>query len=181
MRVREVSRVKMAKFQHLLHLANSIRFMQNDFQKQLLLQNVQMDGAINFNVNGDITLIPCPWESEKEVTNGERVRYRGGIEVDADGRTRVKRYNDGKNGPKFETLFETAHGAVKMTRPIYRKTDTRYGHKAGERCINDEFVYVTFKFPKKLGLALTRALYKEETDEIMSYFKTRREETVWSK
>jgi hypothetical protein len=152
--------------------------MQNNFKEQLLLQNVQMDGAINFNVNGDITMIPCPWESEKEVTNGERVRYRGGIEVDADGRTRVKRYNDGKNGPKLETLYETAHGAVKMTRPIYRKNDCR-GHRAGERRMDQEYVYVTFKFPKKYGLALTKAMYQEEADEIMSYFKTRKEETIW--
>ena len=148
--------------------------MQNNFKEQLLLQNVQMDGAINFNVNGDITMIPCPWESEKEVTNGERVRYRGGIEVDADGRTRVKRYNDGKNGPKLETLYETAHGAVKMTRPIYSSSR---GYR--QRRMDQEYVYVTFKFPKKYGLALTKALYQEEADEIMSYFKTRKEETIW--
>ena len=138
-----------------------------------------MDGSVNFQANGDINVFPCPWESDKQVTNGERVRYEGGIEVDADGRTRVKRYNDGKNGPMHDTLFETAHGVVKMTRPIYRKS----GRKAGQRCINDEFVYVTFKFPKKYGLALTKALYEEETDKIMSYFKTiecnSKEETIW--
>jgi hypothetical protein len=110
------------------------------------------------------------------VTNGERVRYRAGIEVDADGRTRVKRYNIGKNGPQHETLFETPHGAVKMTRPIYRKS----GSQAGQRCINDEFVYVTFKFPKKYGLALTKSLYEEEANQILSYMKTRKEETVWN-
>ena len=42
-----------------------------------------------------------------------------------------------------------------------------------------EVVYVTFKFPKKLGLSLTKALYAEESDEIMSYLKTRKEETIW--
>ena len=143
------------------------------FKKQLLVQNVQMDGSINFQTNGDINVYPCPWESDKEVTNGSRVRYRAGIEVDADGRTRVKRYNDGKNGPKLETLYETPHGAVKMTRPQVRPGD-------GHRRITEEFVYVTFKFPKKYGLALTKALYEEETDQIMSYFKTRKEETIWN-
>ena len=44
-------------------------------------QNVQMDGSINFQTNGDINVYPCPWESDKEVTSGERVRYEGGIEV----------------------------------------------------------------------------------------------------
>ena len=146
--------------------------MKNELEKQLLLQNVKMDGAINFQTNGDINIYPCPWEDGKQVTNGDRVRYRGGIEVDADGHARVKRYNDGMNGPKYETLFETAHGAVKMTRPNIRRSD-------GSRRISMESVYVTFKFPKKYGLALTRSLYKEETDEIMSFLKTRKEETIW--
>ena len=90
----------------------------------------------------------------------------------------MKRYRDGSKGPLHDTLFETAHGAVKITRPLYRKNNSGY-HKAGERLINDEFVYVTFKFPKKYGLAMTKALYQEEADEIMSYFKTRKEETIW--
>jgi len=148
------------------------------FQEQILNNAVQMDASVNFQLNGNMLIVPCPWEDEKQVTNGERVRYRGGIEVDADGRTRVKRYNVGMNGPMHDVLFETPHGAVKITRPIYRKSNTR-GHKAGERLIGDEYVYVTFKFPKKYGLALTKALYEEEADEIMSYFKTRKEETVW--
>ena len=113
------------------------------------------------------------------MTDGSRVKYRAGIEVDADGRTRVKRYKDGSKGPLHETLYETAHGAVKMTRPQYRRKADGY-HKAGlRRRMDEEFVYVTFKFPKKYGLALTKALYEEEADEIMSYFKTRKEETIW--
>ncbi len=145
------------------------------FKKQLLVQNVQMDGSINFQTNGDINIHPCPWESDKQVTNGERVRYEGGIEVDADGRTRIKRWNRGSRGPLHETLFETAHGAVKMTRSIY-------GSDRGKRRrrMDMEHVYVTFKFPKKYGLALTKALYQEEADQIMSYFKTRKEETLWN-
>ncbi len=142
------------------------------FNEQLLQNAVQMDASVNFNTNGNMLIVPCPWEDDKQVTNGERVRYRGGIEVDADGRTRVKRYNVGKNGPMHETLYETAHGAVKMTRPQIRPYN-------GRRRMDEEFVYVTFKFPKKYGLALTKALYQEEADEIMSYFKTRKEETIW--
>ena len=53
------------------------------FRKHILQQNVQMDGSINFQTNGDINVYPCPWESDKEVTSGERVRYEGGIEVAA--------------------------------------------------------------------------------------------------
>ena len=148
------------------------------FQDQILNNAVQMDASVNFQLNGNMLIVPCPWEGDKQVTDGERIRYRAGIEVDTDGRTRVKRYRDGSKGPLHDTLFETAHGAVKITRPLYRKNNSGY-HKAGERLMNDEFVYVTFKFPKKYGLAMTKALYQEEADEIMSYFKTRKEETIW--
>ena len=79
--------------------------MKSEKYQYEILQAVKMDGSINFHANGDINLYPCPWESDKQVTNGERVRYRGGIEVDSDGRTRVKRYNEGKNGPLHDTLF----------------------------------------------------------------------------
>lgn len=141
-------------------------------QQQLLLQNVQKDSSVNFNVNGNITIVPCPWEDEKQVTNGERVNYKAGVSVDPDGRTRVKRYNVGKNGPMHETLYETRHGAVKMTRPQIHPCD-------GRRRMDHEFVYVTFKFPKTYGLALTKTFYQEEADEILSYLKTRKEETIW--
>ena len=144
-------------------------------QEKEILKSVNMDASVNFNAGGDILVIPCPWESDKEVTTGgKRVRYKGGIEVDADGRTKVKRYNVGMNGPKHDTLFETAHGTVKMTRPMFPPSDN------GRRRIGEEFVYVTFKFPKKYGGALIKALYKEESEEIMSYLKTRKEETVWA-
>ncbi|MBQ6086009.1 MAG: hypothetical protein IJK94_05900 [Bacteroidaceae bacterium] len=144
------------------------------FQEQILQDAVQMDASVNFQLNGNMLIVPCPWEDDKQVTNGSRVKYRAGIEVDADGRTRVKRYNVGKNGPMHDTLYETPHGAVKMTRPIY---GTSHGKR--QRRMDQEYVYVTFKFPKKYGLALTKALYEEEADEIMSYFKTRKEETIW--
>ena len=166
-------------------LENFSRNLQPKMNKQnysqQILQNVQMDTQTTFMNNGDINIFPCVWEQDKAPVTADGkglVRYRAGIEVDADGRTRVKRYRDGLNGPKYETLFETAHGAVKITRPIYRKSDC-CGHRAGERRMDQEFVYVTFKFPKKYGLALTKALYQEEADEIMSYFKTRKEETIW--
>ena len=144
---------------------------QNGF-KQEILQAVKMDGSINFQTNGDINIYPCPWESDKEVTDRARVKYRAGIEVDQDGRTRVKRYNDGLNGPLYETLYETAHGKVQMNHPQIRPGD-------GYRRMSEEYVYVTFKFPKKYGVALMKALFQEECDEVMAYLKTRKEETVW--
>ena len=113
-----------------------------DFKKQLLVH---------------INVYPCPWESDKEVTNGQRIHYRAGVELDANGRTRVKRYNIGSRGPLHETLYETAHGAVKMTRPLFENSRGKR-----RRRIDQEYVYVMFKFPKKYGLALTKSLYQEK-------------------
>lgn len=138
------------------------------FKKQLLLQNVQMDGSVNFQTNGDINVYPCPWESDKEVTSGERVRYRAGVEVDADGRTRVKRVNDGSKGPKYLTIYETAHAVVKMTRENSKHHPNR------------GWLKVEFSFPKKYPLELTKQLLKEESIEIHSFLMTRKTNTLWT-
>ena len=139
------------------------------FQEEILNNAVQMDASVNFQLNGNMLIVPCPWESDKEVTDGARVRYQAGIEVDADGRTIVKRHNVGMNGPMYKTLYETAHGAVLCTR----------GRTKSTRRPSEEKIVVKLVFPRRYGLALTKAMYQEETEEIMSYFKTRKEETIW--
>jgi hypothetical protein len=139
------------------------------FQEEILNNAVQMDASVNFQLNGNMLIVPCPWESDKEVTDGARVRYQAGIEVDADGRTIVKRHNVGMNGPMYKTLYETAHGAVLCTR----------GRTKSTRRPSEEKIVVKLVFPRRYGLALTKTMYQEETDEIMSYFKTRKEETIW--
>ena len=138
--------------------------MKKIFQQQLLSQNVQMDGSINFQTNGDINVYPCPWECDKEVTSGERVRYEAGITVDSDGRTRVKRWNRGLRGPMYETLFETAHAAVKITRE-----KTSRGR-----------VKIDFSFPKKYPLELMKQLFRDETLEIAAWLMTRKTNTLWT-
>ena len=137
-------------------------------QKQLLLQNVQMDGSVNYLVNGDINIQPCPWEDEKQVTEGRPVYYRANLEVLADGQTRVKAKRMGSRGPLYQTLFETAHGAVKIV------PQRKQRHPEREQLI------VEFKFPRRYGLELTKKLYEEEADQVMSYFKTRKEDCLWN-
>ena len=55
--------------------------------KHLLQQNVQMDGNVNFMVNGDINIQPCPWEQDVDLTDGRPVHYLANLEVMADGQT----------------------------------------------------------------------------------------------
>ena len=137
-------------------------------QKQLLLQNVQMDGSVNYLVNGDINIQPCPWEDEKQVTEGRPVYYRANLEVLADGQTRVKAKRTGSRGPLYQTLFETAHGVVKIV------PQRKQRHPEREQLI------VEFKFPRRYRLELTKKLYEEEADQVMSYFKTRKEDCLWN-
>ena len=136
--------------------------------KQLLLQNVQMDGSVNYLVNGDINIQPCPWEQDKQVTDGRPVYYQANLEVMADGQTRVKTRRTGSRGPLYQTLFETAHGTVKIV------PQRKQRHPEREQLI------VEFKFPRRYGLELTKKLYEEESDQIMSYFKTRKEDCLWN-
>ena len=136
--------------------------------KQLLLQNVQMDGSVNYLVNGDINIQPCPWEQDKQVTEGRPVYYRANLEVMAAGQTRVKTKRTGSRGPLYQTLFETAHGTVKIV------PQRKQRHPEREQLI------VEFKFPRRYGLELTKKLYEEESDQIMSYFKTRKEDCLWN-
>jgi len=138
------------------------------FRKHILQQNVQMDGSINFQTNGDINVYPCPWESDKVVTNGNRVKYEGGIEVDADGRTRIKRWNRGARGPMYETIFETAHASVKITRE-----NSKHNPNRGR-------VKIDFSFPKKYPLELMKQLFREETLEIAAWLMTRKTNTLWT-
>ena len=94
--------------------------------KQQILHDVQMDTQTTFMNNGDINIYPCSWEFDKAPVTAEGkslVRYRAGVMVEEDGRTRVKRFRDGMNGPKYETIFETTHGAVKITRPQIGQSD----------------------------------------------------------
>lgn len=141
--------------------------------QQILAGEIAMDTQTRFHANGDINIFPCSWVDEQVTTGGVR-KPRGRMTIEEDGTSHFKAYRT-NTGPKYEILFETAHGAVKMTRPIYLKS----GKKAGKRCLRDESVYITFRFPKTYGLALTKALYEEETDQIMSFLKTRKEETIW--
>ena len=136
--------------------------------KQLLLQKVQMDGSVNYLVNGDINIQPCPWEQDKQVTEGRPVYYRANLEVMADGQTRVKAKRTGSRGPLYQTLFETAHGTVKIV------PQRKHRHPEREQRI------VEVKFPRRYGLELTKKLYEEESDQIMSYFKTRKEDCLWT-
>ena len=136
--------------------------------KQQILHDVQMDTQTTFMNNGDIHIYPCSWEFDKAPVTAEGkplVRYRAGVMVEEDGRTLMKRYRDGMNGPRYETIFETAHADVKRTREM------NHGQRG---CLK-----VEFRFPRRYPLSLMKSLFSEETEEIIAYFNSRKEETIW--
>ena len=140
----------------------------NNTYKQQILHNVQMDTQTTFMNNGDINIYPCQWERDKAPVTADgssRIHYRAGVTVDDDGRTHMKRYREGVNGPKYETLFQTAHADVKRTREM------NHGQRG---CLK-----VEFRFPRRYPLALMKCLFYKETDDIMAYFNSRKEETIW--
>ena len=140
----------------------------NNSYKQQILHDVQMDTQTTFMNNGDINIFPCVWEQDKAPVTADGkglVRYRAGVMVEEDGRTRMKRYRDGLNGPKYETLFQTAHADVKRTREM------NHGQRG---CLK-----VEFRFPRRYPLSLMKSLFYQESEEIMAYFNSRKEETVW--
>ena len=122
--------------------------------QQILAGEVKMETQTMFHANGDINIYPCSWENQQVTSDFKAYRQN--------------------TGTRRELLFTTRHGRVEMTRPLYRSD--RQGR---QRRLDMEHIYVTFKFPKTLGLALTKAIYQDECDEVMAYFKTRKEETVW--
>ena len=127
-----------------------------------------MDTQTTFMSNGDINIYPCLWEQDKAPLTADGkplVRYRAGVMVEEDGRTRVKRFRDGMNGPKYETIFETAHADVKRTR------DMNHGKRG---CMK-----VEFRFPRRYPLSLMKSLFCEEADVVIAYLNSRKEETVW--
>ena len=141
---------------------------ENDSYQLQILHDVQMETQTTFMSNGDISIYPCSWEKDKAPVTAEGkplVRYRAGVMVEEDGRMRVKRIYEGMNGPRYESIFETAHADVKRTRDI----------KHGQRgCLR-----VEFRFPRRYPLSLMKSLFCEESEIIMAYLNSRKEETIW--
>lgn len=136
--------------------------------RQQILENVKMDTQTSFVAGGNITIYPCSWELDKQVTlSGEPEQFVAGVRVNENGQTYVKRYMVGKNGPKYETLFQTAHADVKRTRENHTKNPNR-------GCLK-----VVFRFPKRYPLALMKSLFYQESEEVMAYLNSRKEVTVW--
>ena len=127
-------------------------------QKNIFIQNLQMETQTVFNQNGNIHIYPCDFEAGQHIVRvGDRASQKGRMVTEDDGTSHFHAYAK-DSGHRYNTLFRTAHGEVKETR---------------------ENVIFQLRFPKRMGKALIESLYHEETDEQAAFIKTRQTETQW--
>lgn len=81
-------------------------------EKNLLLNDVQMDTQTSYFVNGDINVFACPWNEPPTLTEGSKTSYRGRITVMSNGEAHFKAYRDGTKGPLYQVLYQTKHCRV---------------------------------------------------------------------
>ena len=68
----------------------------------------------------------------------------------------------------YETIFQTAHAEVKITRE-----NSKHNPNRGR-------VKIDFSFPKKYPLELMKQLFRDETIEVAAFLATRKTNTLWT-
>jgi hypothetical protein len=126
---------------------------------KVFIDNINIDTQTTYSENGKININRCPYEENPHlVLNGDRVSQKGRMVTEDDGTSCFRPYAT-NSGSRYNNLFQTAHGTVKET-------------------LND--VIIQLRFPKRLGKALIEAMFKDETEEVAAFIKTRPSETNWS-
>ena len=141
-------------------LASFPHNIQGFMNKNIFIEDVRMDTQTAFLANGNINIYPCAWEAEKApITPDGRASYKGRITVEEDGRTRVRPYNIGSQGPRYIELFATEHCQVKMT-------------QRGQ-------IIEKWSFHPSLTADEIRAMRDVEGRRIDAYYASRKLETRW--
>ena len=83
--------------------------------QQILAGNVKMDTCTSFYANGDVNIMPCPWECDKQVTAGGRRQPKGRMTIEEDGTSFFRAYRH-NSGSRYEHLYMTENGELKRTR-----------------------------------------------------------------
>jgi hypothetical protein len=128
--------------------------------KNILLNDVQMDTQTAFFMNGDINVFPMPYEAEKTpITTERKLSYKGRITVMDDGNTQVKAYNIGSQGPRYKELFATEHCSVQLS-------------QGGD-------IREVWKFDKKIPIFKVWEIRRREKPLVDAYFLTIKEDLTW--
>ncbi|MCR5064641.1 MAG: hypothetical protein K6A67_02620 [Bacteroidales bacterium] len=126
---------------------------------KVFIDDVNIDTQTTYSENGKINIYRCPYEKNPHlVLNGNRVSQKGRMVTQDDGTSCFRPYAV-DSGSRYNLLFETAHGTVKET-------------------LNN--IIIQLRFPKRLDKALIEAMFKDETEEVAAFIKTRPSETNWT-
>lgn len=135
------------------------RFFMKNKAKKLFVDNIRIETQTVYNENGNINIYPCGFEENPHlVCNGDHAVQKGRMVTHDDGTSSFRPYAV-ESGSRYNRLFETAHGTVKET-------------------LND--IIIQLRFPKRLGKALVGTLFKDESEEVAAFIRTRPSETNWN-
>lgn len=128
-------------------------------RNNIFVDTVNIDTQTTYAENGKINIYRCAYEDNPHlVLHGDRVSQKGRMVTQDDGTSCFRPYAV-DSGSRYNMLFRTAHGTVKET-------------------MND--IIIQLRFPKRLGKALVETMFKDETEEVAAFIKTRPSETNWN-
>lgn len=112
-----------------------------------------LDSQTVYNENGDIKTSPASYDLDKNVAP-EVTKYRATVTVQENGTVDI-RADRPSGGPRYETVYSTAHATVqrRVRLPKHGSTETT----------------VCFKFRRGEPTALVAECLTQETIEIMKY------------
>ena len=133
--------------------------MKKNNTKNIFVESINMETQTVFHYNGSINIYPCDFELGQHIVAGGHTvaSQKGRMITDDSGRSHFRPYAV-DSGHRYQRLFDTSHGEMKMTR---------------------QNIIFTLKFPKRLGKPLIEQLLDEETEMMKAYTKTRKTETYW--
>ena len=127
--------------------------------QNVFVDNIRIETQTVYNENGNINIYPCGFEENPHlVCNGDHAVQKGRMVTHDDGTSSFRPYAV-ESGSRYNRLFETAHGTVKETQ-------------------ND--IIIQLRFPKRLGKALVGTMFKDESEEVAAFIRTRPSETNWN-
>ena len=129
----------------------------NSKVQQILAGNVKMDTCTSFYANGDVNILPCPWEYEKQVTDGGRRQPKGRMTIEEDGTSFFRAYRH-NSGSRYEHLFMTANGELKRTKR-----------------------HLIVKLVLPIGISRLKVIETllDQMQEMVHYIQTLKEQTIW--
>lgn len=127
-------------------------------EQNIFVDTIKMDTQTVFHNNGSINIYPCEYEQGQQIViEGTVASQKGRMTTDYEGRSKFMPYAE-NSGSRYTRLFATRHGEVKAS--------------------NSNVIF-TLRFPKKYETEIVRRLFKEETEMMEAFVKTKKKAKEW--